>query len=153
MRMEAISSWGSTSAKALFDSNELLPAYEAIAEGIGTPTHFLADAGYLKIEAIEHLENKTTSEAYLSVHREDAHNERSYDYRPGAAKAKKNITNETLLKMRDKLSSKEGKLIYKLRAQTVETVFGIIKEIIEFRDFRLRGFEKMAGEWELTCLA
>ena len=55
--------------------------------------------------------------------------------------------------MRDKLSSKEGKLIYKLRAQTVETVFGIIKEIIGIRDFRLRGFEKMAGEWELTCLA
>lgn len=135
------------------DSNELLPAYGAIAEGIGTPTHFLADAGYLKIEAIEHLESATSSEVYLSVHREDAHNERSYDYRPGATKAKKNITNQTLLKMREKLSSKEGKLIYKLRAQTVETVFGIIKEVIGFRGFRLRGFEKMAGEWELACLA
>ena len=56
-------------------------------------------------------------------------------------------------KMRDKLSSAEGKLIYKLRAQTIETVFGIIKEVIGFRSFRLRGFEKMAVEWELACLA
>lgn len=135
------------------DSNELLPAYEAIAEGLEPPTHLLADAGYLKIEAMEHLEKETNCEVYLSVHREDAHNERSYDYRQEKPKAKKNLTNEILLKMRDKLSSEEGKLIYKLRAQTVETVFGIIKEVIGFRGFRLRGFEKMAGEWELACLA
>ena len=135
------------------DSNELLPAYEAIAEGIGTPTHLLADAGYLKIEAIEHIEKETNSEVYLSVHRKDAHNERSYDYRPETSKVKKILTNKTLLKMRDKLSSAEGKLIYKLRAQTIETVFGIIKEVIGFRSFRLRGFEKMAVEWELACLA
>ena len=135
------------------DSNELLPAYDAIAEGVGTPTHLLADAGYLKIEAIKHLEKETNCEVYLSVHREDAHNERSYDYRPEKSKPKKILINETLLKMRDKLSSAEGKLIYKLRAQTVETVFGVIKEVIGFRGFRLRGFEKMAGEWELACLA
>ena len=55
--------------------------------------------------------------------------------------------------MRDKLQSEAGKAIYKLRSQTVETVFGIIKEAIGFRSFRLRGMQKMQGEWELVCLA
>ncbi len=57
---------------------------------------------------MEHLEKETDCELYLSVHREDTHNERSFDYRPGSAKPKKTLVNETLLKMRDKLSSKEG---------------------------------------------
>ncbi len=65
----------------------------------------------------------------------------------------KKLTNEILLKMREKFSNKEGKLIYKLRSQTIETVFGIIKDVIGFRGFRLRGLEKMADEWELACLA
>jgi hypothetical protein len=55
--------------------------------------------------------------------------------------------------MRDKLKTEAGKAIYKLRSQTVETVFGIIKEVIGFRSFQLRGLEKMQGEWELVCLA
>ena len=68
-------------------------------------------------------------------------------------KKSKPIVHPTLLAMREKLASEEGKAIYKLRSKTVETVFGIIKEVIGFRAFLLRGLEKMQGEWELVCLA
>jgi hypothetical protein len=51
--------------------------------------------------------------------------------------------------MREKLATAEGKAINKLRSQTIETVFGIIKEVIGFRAFLLRGLEKMKGKWEI----
>jgi len=134
------------------DSNELLPAYYSISKELGRPTEQIADAGYVNIEAIEHL-LQTDCEPYVSVSNEGAHNERSYDFRPETSKKPKAIIHPTLLAMRDKLATEEGKAIYKLRSQTVETVFGIIKEVIGFRVFLLRGIEKMKGEWELVCLA
>lgn len=138
------------------DYNELLTGYQAIPESIGKPSHYLADAGYAKISSIETINTETECELYVSVHCEDAHKERSYDYRPSKAKGSKStkpIKNPTLLSMRDKLRTEEGKAIYKLRSQTIETVFGTIKEAIGFRSFLLRGMGKMAGEWELICLA
>ena len=55
--------------------------------------------------------------------------------------------------MRDKLTTEEGKAIYKKRESTVETVFGIIKSVLGFRGFSLRGLEKVSGEWGLVCLS
>jgi hypothetical protein len=135
------------------DSNQLMPAYEAIADCLGKPTALLADAGYMNIDTFEQLE-RSGCEAYVSVSNENAHKERSYDYRPpDKLKPPKPISNPVLLAMRDKLSSEEGKAIYKLRCQTIETAFGIIKEVIGFRSFLLRGLKKMEGEWELVCLS
>ena len=119
---------------------------------VGRELEVIADAGYVNIEAIEHL-LQAGCEPYVSVSSEDAHNERSYDFRPLAPKPTKAISHPTLLSMREKLATAEGKAIYKLRSQTIETVFGIIKEVIGFRAFLLRGLEKMKGEWELVCLA
>ena len=42
---------------------------------------------------------------------------------------------------------------YKLRQQTVEPVFGIIKSVMGFRQFLLRGVEKVGLEWRLVCVA
>ena len=55
--------------------------------------------------------------------------------------------------MRYRLRSAAGKALYKLRQQTVEPVFGIIKSVIGFRQFQLRGLEKVSLEWTLVCLA
>jgi len=52
--------------------------------------------------------------------------------------------------MRDKLASEEGKSIYRKRASTIGIIFGIIKSAIGFREFSLRGKEKVTGEWDLT---
>lgn len=55
-------------------------------------------------------------------------------------------------RMRRKLRTKAGRAVYKLRETIVEPVFGQIKEAMEFRQFLLRGIEKVQAEWELVCL-
>lgn len=50
-------------------------------------------------------------------------------------------------------SREENRAIYRLRRQTVEPVFGVIKQAMGFRQFLLRGEEKIAGERELSTLA
>ena len=52
-----------------------------------------------------------------------------------------------------RLKSASGKALYKLRQETVEPVFGIIKAAMGFRQFLLRGVSKVSLEWELVCLA
>ena len=53
--------------------------------------------------------------------------------------------------MRRKLQTKRGRQRYALRMQTVEPVFGQIKQGRGFRQFLLRGLEKVSGEWSLIC--
>jgi hypothetical protein len=55
--------------------------------------------------------------------------------------------------MRHRTATTAGRALYKLRQQTVEPVFGIIKEVLGFRRFSLRGLAKVTLEWELVCLA
>jgi transposase len=136
------------------DINELEPAIRVIPESLGQPTRVLADAGYLKGTAITSLQDKGI-EVYCSAHREDAHDDRKYDYRPAkkGSKEVREFRDPDLIAMREKLSTPDGKAIYKQRARTVEPVFGIIKEAMGFRGFMLRGFEKMSGEWALITHA
>lgn len=55
--------------------------------------------------------------------------------------------------MAHRLKTKTGPALYKLRKQTVEPVFGIIKEVMGFRRFLLRGRAKVALEWTLVCVS
>ena len=55
--------------------------------------------------------------------------------------------------MKYRLRTAEGRANYQLRQQTVEPVFGIIKSVLGFRQFLLRGLEQVGLEWELVCLA
>jgi len=55
--------------------------------------------------------------------------------------------------MKYRLKTEEGKALYKQRKQTVEPVFGIIKEVLGFRRFSVRGKEKVESEWCLVCLS
>jgi len=55
--------------------------------------------------------------------------------------------------MRHRTATAAGRALYKLRQQTVEPVFGIIKAAMGFRRFSLRGLEKVNLEWDLVCLA
>jgi len=52
-----------------------------------------------------------------------------------------------------RLKTQAGRGIYRLRKQTVEPVFGIIKSVMGFRQFSLRGLRQAQGEWSLVCLA
>ena len=55
--------------------------------------------------------------------------------------------------MRHRLATPEGQQTYALRKQTPEPVFGIIKTVMGFRQFSLRGLDKVKGEWNLVTLA
>ena len=136
------------------DANELESALEGIDERIGQPKRALADSGYINAEAIANIESQGF-EVYVSVGREDGNYERTYDYRPEAVRNKpaKKVTDERLLAMQAKLASEEGRAIYRKRQETVEPVFGIIKSAMGFRQFLLRGKEKVSIEWDLVCLA
>jgi hypothetical protein len=54
--------------------------------------------------------------------------------------------------MRRKLQTKVGAAVYAARKGIVEPVFGQIKQVRGFRQFLLRGLEKVRGEWALVCL-
>ena len=55
--------------------------------------------------------------------------------------------------MQEKLSEPDNQASYRLRQQTVEPVFGIMKHALGFRQFLLRGHAKVTGEWQLLALA
>jgi hypothetical protein len=55
--------------------------------------------------------------------------------------------------MAHRLKTPEGKNLYALRKQTPEPVFGIIKSVMGFRQFSMRGLEKVRGEWSLVTMA
>jgi len=128
--------------------------WASIPSRLGWPKAALADAGYVNAGAFERLE-KEGIEFCCRVHREDAHSERHYDFRPEKQSKRevKEPADPRLIAMREKLRTEEGKAIYGKRNHTVEPVFGIIKEAMGFRSFSLRGKEKVSTDWTLVCLA
>ena len=58
-----------------------------------------------------------------------------------------------MLKMQARLNKEPNRQRYRLRQQTVEPVFGIIKSVLGFRQFLLRGVDKVRTEWTLVTLA
>ena len=58
-----------------------------------------------------------------------------------------------LAAMDHRLKTSEGKKLYALRKQTPEPVFGIIKSVLGFRQFLLRGLDNVRGEWNLVTMA
>ena len=137
------------------DAGEMEADLQSIPSTLGQPVIALADCGYMDHGVFEHLaQTRPGLDLYVSVHREDAHAERRYDYRPpDKIKPPKKITDPVLVAMAEKLRTEEGRKLYRRRACTVEPVFGIIKAAMGFRQFLLRGVPKVTGEWNLVCLA
>jgi len=133
------------------DANELERAIAEVPEKIGPVEKVLADGGYVKAEALERIE-KRGIEAYVAISDEEQ-NVRRYDYRPPRERKPKTVKDPRLVKMREKLQTEDGRKIYAKRARTVEPVFGIIKAPMGFRQFLLRGLDKVRIEWDLVCLA
>ena len=110
-----------------------------------------ADNGYANGDEIETLSGRDI-EALVATGAQGG--KRQYDFRPPKAeKPPKEPKAEWLIAMKAKLESDEGRKKYRLRKQTVEPVFGIIKNVLNFRRFSLRGLAKVQGEWELLALA
>jgi len=137
------------------DAGQLEPDLESIPAGLGQPHTVLADCGYTDAELFKRLgKERPDLELYVSVRREDAQAPRRYDYRPkDKIKARRTLSDPVLCAMAEKLQTPEGQRTYRQRACTVEPVFGIIKSVLGFRQFLVRGLSKVSGEWNLVCLA
>ena len=123
------------------DKQQLGPMGEKVQQNLGAkPSVLVADAGYWSEEAV-------TAAAWEGVSLLV-----SPDRKPGEPLKKNSPQSAVALQMREKLSSPEGQRRYGLRKQTIEPVFGQIKEGRGFRRFLLRGIEAVSAEWKLICL-
>ena len=78
---------------------------------------------------------------------------RRYDFRPPKERKPQTIRHPNLIAMKSKMETDEARKLYAKRKQTVEPVFGIIKSVLGFRHFHLRGLENVSTEWSLVALA
>ena len=133
------------------DRNELVADIEAIPAVLGRPETVLADNGYANGAEVAALE-ASGIEALVSTSAEGRR--RTHDFRPvKALPAAREPKADWLKAMAEKLASEEGRALYKRRRHTVEPVFGVIKAVLGFAGFSLRGLEKVEGEWTLVALA
>ena len=136
------------------DNNELKPMVETVSQNLGQkPQALLADRGYLNGSIIEQIQGQGI-EAYVALSAE-AHERRPYDLRC-EDKRRENprpYRAPVLVAMEQKLRTAEGRSRYLRRQASVEPVVGIIKKILGFEQFSLRGLQKVTLEWNLVCLA
>lgn len=122
-----------------------------MAHGIGLPTTVLADTGFASGPAVAALEARGI-EPLVAIGRTQPH--RPYDFRPPPKpKPPRQVKEPWRRAMQAKLETDDAKTRYRLRKQTVEPVFGIIKSAMGFRRFSLRGLANVATEWTLIALA
>ena len=134
------------------DKQEIEPTLQGLKAtevALGKAEGLLADAGYFSADNVKRCLSAEI-EPYISDHRE-RHN-RTWDERfktppPCPENA------DAVTAMAHRLRTVEGKAIYAKRKSTVEAVFGIIKEVMGFRRFHLRGLDAAQGEWNLVCMA
>ena len=138
--------------QACNDKLEIAPALENLKnlpEELGEVEKILADTGYFSESNVDRCENENIEPSIAE--KRQSHN-LPLDARFGEdPKAPENPTPVEAMKHR--LQTKAGREIYGKRKSTVETVFGIIKEVMGFRQFSLRGLKSVQGEWSLVCLA
>ena len=132
------------------DKEEAIPTVDAIPTEVGKPQAAALDNGYFSAENIAQLEARGI-EPYIATGREPHH--KSWQERFAEQPVPPAEDASPMVKMAYKLQSDIGRVIYGLRKSTVEPVIGIIKEVLGFRQFSLRGLAAVAGEWGLVCLA
>lgn len=132
------------------DKQEALPTLKAMPAEIGQPKAVAMDNGYFSEANIQDCENLGIA-PYIATGREPHH----LDWRTFFQQQPEPPTEEAspIVKMAYKLQTEIGREIYRLRKCTIEPIIGIIKEILGFRQFSLRGLLAAAGEWCLVCLA
>lgn len=135
------------------DKKELVPTVQAVqTQVVGGVKMVLADSGFYSEKAVQALEASGDTIVMAAVERKN-HHRTVEDLEQRADPPLPDPEAGMMDTMKWRMSTKAGQAIYKLRQQTVEPVFGIIKEAMGFRRFMLRGLEKVALEWTLVCLS
>lgn len=127
----------------------MLSALKGLPDEIGQPDTLLADNGYFSEANVVACE-AAGIEPMIAIGREVHHP--SLDERFAAAPPAPNDPTPVEA-MAHRLRTPEGKKLYGLRKQTPEPVFGIIKSVMGFRQFLLRGLDNVQGEWSLVTMA
>src|SRR5262245_21574412 len=132
------------------DQHQLEPTLDAIGSELGIADAAALDNGFFSAANIQVCERRGIA-PYIATGR-DPHHLR-WQERFATLEAPPTDDASPREKMAYKLKTALGKAIYGLRKCTVEPVIGIIKEVLGFRQFSLRGEKAAAGEWCLVCLA
>jgi transposase len=139
-------------AQVATDKQQVEPMLEALAElpeALGCVKRLLADNGYFSAANVERcVEAKI--EPLLAAGRDGHHphwEDRFTEPPPLVEPA------SAVERMKHRLKTRKGRARYALRKQTIEPVFGIIKSVMRFRQFLLRGLEAVRGEWSLVTMA
>ena len=141
-----------TLTQAPNDKQQVQPMIKVLQEQapkLGDAKTLIADTGYCSENNIKACVDAKI-DPLLCVARQDHHPHWRERFAEPAALAPDATP---LQAMTHRLSTIAGKAAYALRKQTVEPVFGIIKSVMGFRQFSLRGLRKVSGEWNLVCLA
>ncbi len=127
----------------------MLATLKAQAEVLGPVESLIADSGFCSEKNIKACE-AASIDPVIAVARDEHHP----DWRERHSEPAPLPENATPVQaLSHRLKTKAGRALYALRKQTVEPVFGIIKSVMGFRQFSLRGLKKVTGEWTLVCLA
>ncbi len=127
----------------------MLATLKAQAQTLGIVDCLIADTGFSSNKNIKACEAAHV-EPLIAVAKEAHHPNWRERHSEPAALPDDATPMQT---MAHRLKTKAGRARYALRKQTVEPVFGIIKSVMGFRQFSLRGLQKVTGEWTLVCLA
>lgn len=122
---------------------------QANPEGLNQPDTWLADTGYYSAKNVA-VCLAAKIEPLIAVAR-DEHHPGWRDLFTEPLPLADNASPVEMMKHR--LKTRTGRAAYALRKQTVEPVFGIIKSVMGFRQFLLRGLDNVKNEWTLVCLA
>jgi transposase len=143
---------GQTVTAAPNDKEQLLPMLEVVEQqSEQRPEEVLADSGYCSEKNLEELDSEEDPErrviGYVATERQKHGEYKEPCPRGPLPKGATRVDG-----MRRKLKTKAGKAVYAARKAIVEPVFGQIKQARGFRQFLLRGIDKVRGEWSLVCL-
>ena len=134
------------------DKRQLAPMLDKLAalpEDLGQPETLLADTGYFSAANVETCQ--TAGIAPLIALGREAHHPSLGERFAEAPPAPENPT--PVEAMVHRLKTLEGRKLYAQRKHTPEPVFGIIKSVLGFRQFLLRGLDHVRGEWNLVTMA
>ena len=139
---------GQTVTEASNDKRQLQPMVELIEQQSGQrPEAILADNGYCSEANLEFLASADRPEGFIATGKQK-HGQHRLPAKHGPLPKGATLVD----RMKRKLQTKVGKSVYAARKCVVEPVFGQIKQARGFRQFLLRGKEKVQGEWALLCL-
>jgi len=126
------------------DKQQVKPLIEQMKVNLGgrTPSELSADAGYFSEDNVAYIEGQKI-EPYVAPGRP----KQGASPRPSELNAKATVRE----RMAAKLQTPTGKKVYSKRKETVEPVFGQIKEARGLRRFLLRGLGSVQAEWSLMC--